>query len=94
MCNTIRDIVITHCVGKYSYISSCCLQVISVNLDSALPLERVISTADTVIQHTSPQAQTSIKHDLNNANIELEQTKTELKQKIALLDEYIVKLKV
>ena len=45
-------------------------------------------------QHTSLQGQTSIKHDLNNANIELDQAKTEIKQKLELLDGYIAKLKV
>ena len=50
--------------------------------------------ADVVTQHTSLQGQTSIKHDLNNANIELDQAKTEIKQKLELLDGYIAKLRV
>lgn len=68
--------------------------MISENLDTAEPLQRVTSLADVVIQHTSLQGQTSIKHDLNNANIELDQAKTEIKQKLALLDDYVTKLKV
>lgn len=61
-------------------------------LDAAEPLVRVNSLADSVLQHTSSNGQSAIRHDLNNCSIEVERVKTEIKQKLKKLEELISKL--
>lgn len=70
------------------------LQAISDELEAGEPLLLVNSQAGSVLQHTSPQGQTAIRHDMNNAGIELDMAKTEAKQKLSNLDDIIHKLKV
>ena len=70
------------------------MQAISDELDNGEPLQQANVQSESVLQHTSVQGQTSIRHDMNNATIELEQAKTESKQKLSALDDIIHKLKV
>jgi len=55
---------------------------------------KATSLSQAVLEHTSPHGQSSIRHDLNNASIELDMAKTEAKQKLASLDDILNKLKV
>lgn len=70
------------------------LQVIHDDLEHGEPLVKVNSIADSVLQHTSSHGQSAIRHDINNASLELDMTKTEVKQKLTTLDDLISKLKV
>lgn len=68
--------------------------MISDELEAGEPLLQVNAQSTSVLQHTSPQGQTAIHHDINNAGIELDMAKTETKQKLSNLDDIIHKLKV
>jgi len=70
------------------------LQAISDELDAGEPLLQVNALAERVLEHTSLQAQALVKHDVNNAAIELDMAKNEISQKLSVLDDYIHKLKV
>lgn len=71
-----------------------CFQAISDDLDLAEPLMKVNAIADSVLEHTSSHGQSAIRHDLNNASVEVDRAKMETKQKLEMLDDVINKIKV